>query len=96
MTEKQDDFNVFKSWSGTLSKKIAYLVQNWIATTVQHANPFVSDKDIDAGDRGLVEIEENLNKIRVGIICLTAENKNSPWLNLKRGLCRRSWVKSLG
>ncbi len=100
MTESQDVFNVFISWSGTLSKRIAYIVQDWIATTVQLAIPFVSDKDIDAGDRGLVEIEENLNKIRVGIICLTAENQNSPWLNFEAGalskkLGEKSWVAPL-
>lgn len=40
MSENADDFNVFISWSGETSKRIALVVQEWLATTIQAANPF--------------------------------------------------------
>lgn len=42
---------VFISWSGTRSKAMANALKEWIPLIVQHAKPFVSDKDISAGDR---------------------------------------------
>lgn len=42
---------VFISWSGKRSKAMANALKEWIPLIVQHAEPFVSDKDISAGDR---------------------------------------------
>lgn len=78
-------FNVFVSWSGPLSKRIAREVWDWLPLVVQDAEPFMSDKDIDAGARGLDEISSQLENIHIGILCLTASNQQSSWLNFEAG-----------
>ncbi|MGI8403214.1 MAG: hypothetical protein ACR2OE_00330 [Thermomicrobiales bacterium] len=45
----------------------------------------MSKKDIDAGARGLDEIASQLKEIQVGILCVTAENQQSSWLNFEAG-----------
>ncbi len=56
MTDRVPEYDVFISWSGEVSKRIALAAQEWLSTTIQAAVPFVSDTNIDAGDRGLEEI----------------------------------------
>lgn len=85
MSEKAPEYNVFISWSGEVSRNIAHAVQDWLSTTIQAASPFVSDKNIDAGDRGLEEISNQLDRIRTGIICLTNQNQGSSWINYGAG-----------
>jgi hypothetical protein len=78
-------FNIFISWAGTTSRKLAVAVHEWLPMVIQNANPFVSNKDIDAGARGLPEIASQLKSIQLGLICLTADNQSSPWLNFEAG-----------
>ncbi len=85
MSERTPEYNVFISWSGDVSKRIALVVQDWLSTTVQASSPFVSDKDIDAGDRGIEEIGNQLDRIKTGIICLTNQNQANPWINFEAG-----------
>lgn len=76
---------MFISWSEEVSKRIAYAVHDWLSSTIQAATPFVSDKNIDAGDRGLEEIGNQLDRIKTSIICLTNRNQGSPWINYEAG-----------
>lgn len=85
MSEKTPEYNVFISWSGEASKRVAHAVQDWLSNTIQAASPFLSDKNIDAGDRGLEEIGNQLDRIRTGIICLTNQNQGSSWINYEAG-----------
>lgn len=78
-------YNVFISWSGEPSKTIALTLHDWIPTIVQAADPFMSDRDIDAGARGLTEIAGQLREIKIGICCVTANNQTAPWLNFEAG-----------
>lgn len=77
--------NLFISWSGPLSRAIANIVHEWLPTVIQAADPFMSEKDIDAGARGLDEISTQLKDIQVGVMCLTASNQTSAWLNFEAG-----------
>src|SRR6267154_4034636 len=79
------DYNVFISWSGKRSLGVAKKLRNWPPTVVQAARPWMSDTDIEKGTRGLNEIANALNGIKVGIVCLTPENLNEPWLLFEAG-----------
>ena len=76
---------VFISWSGTRSKTLAVHVHEWIKTVVQRAEPWMSERDIEAGQRWNAEISTRLKDTDFGIICLTPENLNAPWLLFEAG-----------
>jgi hypothetical protein len=79
------EFNVFISWSGDRSKWIAEALREWLPLVVQAAKPWMSSKDIDKGARGLQEISEKLERAKIGIVCLTPENLNVPWVLFEAG-----------
>jgi len=76
---------VFISWSGEISKALTFYLHEWLPTVVQRAVPWMSERDIEAGQRWNVEIASRLNEIDIGIICLTPENLNAPWLLFEAG-----------
>ncbi len=47
--------------------------------------PFMSEENIGAGERGLPKIAAELAGTNFGIIVVTQENQNSPWLNFEAG-----------
>jgi len=69
-----DTYNVFISWSGERSKKVAVALYDWLPMVLQTARPWMSKEDIEKGSRGLEEIGRALETMSVGIICLTPEN----------------------
>lgn len=77
--------NVFISWSKDYSKAVASVFRKWIKQVLQQTNPFMSESDIDLGTVPLSEIDINLQKANVGIVIVTKENKNSPWINYESG-----------
>jgi hypothetical protein len=76
---------VFISWSGERSKKVAELLDDWIQCVIQAVNPWMSSKDIDRGALWFTEINDQLSSTAVGIICLTKENRNKPWILFESG-----------
>lgn len=76
---------VFLSWSGERSKQVALLLNNWLCCVIQAARPWISSKDIDRGSLWFSEINDQLKDTSVGIICLTQENKNRPWILFEAG-----------
>lgn len=76
---------VFISWSGTRSKAMANALKDWIPLIVQHAKPFVSDKDISAGDRWAQAIAGELESSNFGILCITPENISAEWIMFEAG-----------
>ena len=76
---------VFLSWSGERSKQVALLLKNWLGCVIQAARPWISSKDIDRGSLWFSEINDQLKDTSVGIICLTQENKNRPWILFEAG-----------
>lgn len=75
----------FISWSGTRSKALAIHLHEWLRTVVQRAEPWMSDRDIEAGQRWNEELAGRLKATEFGIICLTPENLNAPWLLFEAG-----------
>lgn len=76
---------VFISWSGKRSKALAKALKEWIPLIVQHAKPWVSDKDISAGDRWAQAIAGELESSNFGILCITPENLTSEWILFEAG-----------
>lgn len=76
---------VFISWSGTQSKALALQLHDWLKAVVQRSDPWMSERDIEAGQRWNEEISSRLKETHFGIICLTAENLNAPWLLFEAG-----------
>lgn len=76
---------VFLSWSGDRSKAVAELLNSWLCCVIQAARPWISTRDIDRGALWFSEINEQLQDTSVGIICLTQENKNKPWILFEAG-----------
>jgi hypothetical protein len=81
---------VFISWSGEPSKLIALALRDWLPSVLQHVEPFVSEEDIETGARWAPEIAEELEQSRFGIVCLTPDNWQRPWLNFEAGALSHS------
>jgi TIR domain len=77
--------NVFISWSGERSRLVGNLLGEWLQCVIQALEPWMSDKDIDRGSLWFSEIANQLKDTTIGIICLTQENKNKPWILFEAG-----------
>jgi len=80
---------IFISWSGEKSKEIAEYMKNWIEQIIQSAEPWIS-VDIDKGKKWNSEISQNLEESKVGILCVTRDNIDSPWLLFEAGAISKS------
>lgn len=80
-----DKYNVFISWSGERSEKVALALREWLPMVLQAARPWMSKEDIETGSRGLEEIGKALEAKSIGIICLTPENAEKPWIHFEAG-----------
>ena len=76
---------VFLSWSGNRSQKIANLLSDWLSCVIQSSRPWISTRDIDRGSLWFSEIHDQLKDTSVGVICLTQENKDRPWILFEAG-----------
>jgi len=85
---------VFMSWSGLRSKLTAELLHDWIKCVIQAAQPWISSKGIERGALWFSEINNELKDTSVGVICLTAENKNAPWILFEAGALAKGLVNS--
>lgn len=76
---------VFISWSGGLSQKIAEELKRWLQHCIQSLEVFYSAEDIEKGDTWSSKISEELSDTNFGIVCLTQENVNAPWIHFEAG-----------
>lgn len=76
---------VFISWSGSLSQKIAELLKNWLEQCIQSVEAFYSTEDIEKGDSWNAKVTSELRDTNFGIVCLTKENINAPWIHFEAG-----------
>lgn len=76
---------VFISWSGDRSRAVADLLDEWLRCVLQAITPWMSTRDIDRGSLWFSEISEQLKETKIGIVCLTAENKEQPWILFEAG-----------
>jgi hypothetical protein len=76
---------VFMSWSGARSKAAAELLHDWVKCVIQASRPWISTRGIGRGAVWFTEINNELKDTSVGIICLTHQNKNAPWILFEAG-----------
>jgi hypothetical protein len=85
---------VFLSWSGNPSKALAEAFRNWLPGVLQAVRPYYTPDDIAKGTRWPTEIAKELEDCKVGIIFLTRDNLNAPWLMFEAGALSKKLDKS--
>lgn len=85
---------VFISWSGPLSKEVAQLLGSWIRDVLQGIETWISTDDIDKGSLWFGDISGQLADTSVGILCLTRENIDAPWILFEAGALSKGLSKS--
>ena len=86
-----DKLNVFLSWSGEQSKIVAKALKRWLPLALGDGiNPWFSDTDIGAGKRFVLELGRSLEASGIGILCITGENRASPWVMFEAGALSKS------
>lgn len=77
--------NIFLSWSGDKSRLVAEKTKDFIQYLLQRVTPWISTHDIHKGTIWFDEINNQLAKINAGIVFLTNDNKNNPWILFESG-----------
>lgn len=85
---------VFLSWSGEQSHKVAVVFRDWFPSVIQSLVPYVSSEDIDKGARWSTDIATELADSTFGILCVTKDNINAPWLTFEAGALSKTMDKS--
>lgn len=76
---------VFISWSGTRSRYVAEALRTWLPIVIQAVGePFMSEH-MDKGARSMATIAKALEGTKVGVVCLTPENLEAPWILYEAG-----------
>ncbi|MGE3651244.1 MAG: toll/interleukin-1 receptor domain-containing protein [Reyranellaceae bacterium] len=76
---------IFISWSGPRSQALAKALHAWLPLVVHYVDPWLSHSDVKAGDRWAIEIAKELETSNFGIICITHENVDAPWILFEAG-----------
>lgn len=82
--------DVFISWSGERSRIVAKSLRTWLSDIIQVLTPWMSSEDIRGGARWGMEVTKRLEKAKFGIICLTRENIEAPWIHFEAGAIAKS------
>lgn len=85
---------VFLSWSGNVSHRVALVFRDWLPSVIQTIDPYVSSEDIDKGARWSTDIAKELEDSTFGILCVTKENIDAPWLTFEAGALSKTMDKS--
>ncbi|TPG09398.1 toll/interleukin-1 receptor domain-containing protein [Curtobacterium flaccumfaciens] len=81
--------DVFISWSGDTSKYVAGVLYEHLPKVIQGLKVFFSDQDIPSGTTWLSEIQGHLDEAKYGIVCVTPDNTEAPWLFFEAGAISR-------
>lgn len=85
---------VFISWSGQTSLKVAQALRDWLPGVINSIEPYVSSEDIDKGARWSTDIANELENSTFGILCVTKDNFEAPWLSFEAGALSKTIDKS--
>lgn len=85
-----DKLQVFISWSGERAHSVAKAIKTWLPDVVRNAEPWLSSEDLQKGLQWLPELNKNLSTTGFGLLVLTAENKNAPWLLFEAGVISKA------
>ena len=76
---------IFVSWSGEFSKSIAKVLKTWLPSIIHTIDVFFSEDDIEKGQNWDKRLTSELTECNYGIVCLTPENVNAPWIHFEAG-----------
>jgi hypothetical protein len=76
---------IFLSWSGERSKKIAEVLKPWLEKVIQALDTFFSADDIEKGEFWLSKLTTAVQESGFGIICITKENQTEAWIHFEAG-----------
>lgn len=85
---------VFISWSGDLSRKLGEALRDWLPASLQYVKPYFSPQDIEKGTKWDSEIAKELEASDIGVVCLTRDNTQKPWILFEAGALSKSIEKS--
>lgn len=77
--------DVFLSWSGERSGRVANALAKWLPKVMQAVRPWLSSESIDPGTRWSAEVTRALEELHCGVLCLTPENLSAPWILFEAG-----------
>jgi hypothetical protein len=81
---------IFISWSGDRSEALAKALREWFPLVLHYLVPWLSQSDIQAGDRWSAQVAKELETTNFGVLCITRENLSSPWLLFEAGALAKS------
>lgn len=81
---------IFISWSGKPSLNVAMALRDWLPYIFNGIELFVSSEDIRKGKRWPLEVSKELDVCNFGIVCLTPDNLEAPWLLFESGALSKS------
>jgi hypothetical protein len=84
---------VFIGWSGDRSRLVAGGLKSLLEYTFEGIDVFVSDY-IEPGEAWGPRLQSELEQSQVGILCLTAENFDAPWLLFEAGAMAKKFESS--
>ena len=85
---------VFISWSGDRSKEFASALHDWIPSVLQSVSTYMSSHDIEKGERWLSSVFKSLEDIEFGVVVLTLENLDAPWIQFESGALSKNLERS--
>jgi hypothetical protein len=85
---------IFISWSGELSRQIGEALRQWLPSTLQYVRPYFTPEDVEKGTKWDTDIAKELETSDIGIICLTPDNTERPWVLFEAGALSKSIGKS--
>lgn len=65
-------------------------LREWLPLVIQAVRPFLSSEDIGKGSRWGVDLQARLAKAKFGVLCMTPENLNEPWIHFESGALSKS------
>lgn len=81
---------VFISWSGERSQTLGDALRGWIPLVLHYVEPWLSQADIEAGQRWAEQVAKELESSNFGILAVTRENVGSPWVLFEAGALAKS------
>jgi hypothetical protein len=94
MGKSLNSMKVFISWSGEISNRVANLFSEWIPCVVQSADPWLSSNNLDPGSIFFEAVQDELGQTSLGIVCLTQENREKPWILFESGALAKGLTKN--
>jgi hypothetical protein len=85
---------VFISWSGELSRKLGEALRDWLPKALQSVKPYFSPNDIEKGTRWDAEVAGELEASDIGIVCVTPDNRERPWILFEAGALSKAVGKA--